>query len=330
MGKKSKSAKKRTITNEVSNPLQSEISNNNSIEMLNVEANNSDIITDSPVEITLNEQNNQNDNLDASIVEEFESDVVFEYNDDTVVEQANEHYKYTEIDCLDEDTPLPGQQFVLMSFISPERIMNCDMRGIKIRGIFPTREKADKALEVMKKKDKYFDIFLGEVGKWLPWNPGMHQVEEVKYRNKKLDKIMGKVHKTELETLNELVGRRKEQLDKDKVAHKDRIKNSVKEAVRTYESENKDEPVKEKEVEKKQKEKATAQTQSRQRDPEAIKQRLRKTLEKRDEARAILSSNKNKETDKEVQEKVDELKTTTAEIAGKLQKMKEFRDSRTK
>lgn len=301
-------------------------------------------ITEPPVEIILE---SQNDNVSTdqsvsqtteqavtqkqSILQEvLEDDTVFEYNDEDVQQIEDdedfegENYKYTKVDKLDEDDPIPGQMFVLMSFISPERIMNCDIRGVKIRGVYASREKAEKALEILKKKDKYFDIWLGEVGKWLPWNPNTNQAEEVKYRNKKLDKIMGKVHTTEMQTLNELVGRRKDQLDKDKVAHKERIKNSVKEAVRNYDgTENSDNFNESKEIPKETKPKP----KSSQRDAEAIKQRLRQKLEKR----ASLTEQKSDATNQTNtldQEKVGELKTTSNEIKGKLEKMKEYMKNR--
>lgn len=275
----------------------------------------------------------------SSILQEvLEDDAVFEYTNDSVRDERvledpdGEHYKYTNIDQLDEDDIIPGQIYVLMSFISPERIMNCDIRGVKIRGVYASREKAEKALEVLKKKDKYFDIWLGEVGKWLPWNPNTGQADEVIYRNKKLDKIMGKVHKTEVETLNELVGRRKEQLNKDKGAHKDRIKNSIKDAVRNYDGnenggdESTIEPKSTKIDNSKSKEVNGNNSKSRQNNAEAIKQRLRKTLEKRAESKVVAD---NKDTQQSSQ-KVEELKMTSDEIQGKLEKMKEFMKNRNK
>lgn len=269
-------------------------------------------------------------------LEQSESDIledaVFEYendpNENSPEDLDGENYKYTNIDQLDEDDIIPGQQYVLMSFISPERIMNCDIRGVKIRGVYASREKAEKALEVLKKKDKYFDIWMGEVGKWLPWNPNTSQVEEVKYRNKKLDKIMGKVHKTELETLNELVGRRKDQLNKDKVAHKDRIKNSIKDAVKNYDGndENAENEVQSVVEPKITKNKNTINSKSRQNNADAIKQRLRKTLEKRAESKTNIK-------DKDVEnntEKTNELKISSDEIKGKLEKMKDYMKNRKK
>ena len=63
------------------------------------------------------------------------------------------------VDLLEEDKPIAGQKFVCLSFVSPEGLMNCNTRGIKIRGTYNTYEQAKKACELLNKKDKYFEIF---------------------------------------------------------------------------------------------------------------------------------------------------------------------------
>lgn len=149
-----------------------------------------------------------------------------------VDEDDTTNYKYTEIDTLDEDKPIPGQLFYIASFVSPEGVMNCKVRGLKIRGVYGTMSEAQHKIEELKQKDKYFDMYIGEVGKWNPWNADASQVESVKYRNKKLDKIMAETQKTRQSkdtlTLNELVGRTKKNVDDSKKAHKKRVSDSIK------------------------------------------------------------------------------------------------------
>ena len=41
--------------------------------------------------------------------------------------------KYTKIDNLDEDPVVESGRYFLVSFVSPEGVMNCKMRGLKIR-----------------------------------------------------------------------------------------------------------------------------------------------------------------------------------------------------
>lgn len=97
------------------------------------------------------------------------------------------------VDYLKEDEPIPGQNWVCLSFLAPEmaKIKNCSLRSIKIRGIYNRREDADKRAEQLRDLDPDFDVFVGEVGKWLPWDPTEEQVDEEKWREqeKELQRI---------------------------------------------------------------------------------------------------------------------------------------------
>lgn len=162
-------------------------------------------------------------------------------NDKTIVEipeikqDDKKDYKYTNIDQLDEDPIIDNQQWGLFSFISPEGIMNCNVRGLKFRGAYKTYEEAQKKATALRKRDPYFDIFVGQVGKWLPFDASTEKIEEVKYGNKKLEHLMKNVQPkddkqtSDTNTLNELIGRKKEEIDKSKTEHKDRMKSMIKE-----------------------------------------------------------------------------------------------------
>ncbi len=120
------------------------------------------------------------------------------------------------IDYLDEDEPIPGQLYCCVSFVSPEGIKNCSLRGVKIRGTFDTRERAEKHADKLRKQDPDFDIFVGEVGKWLPWDPEPNSVQDSVYQEKEL---------------NDLVKGYKDNLDKAKEVHaqvkQDKLRNAA-------------------------------------------------------------------------------------------------------
>lgn len=99
------------------------------------------------------------------------------------------------IDQLTEDDPIPNQMWCCISFISPETLKNCNFRGIKIRGVFATKEEAVKRAEYLQKIDPDFNIFVGEVGKWLGWDPDPSTVEDQVYREKKLQDLMNNYKK---------------------------------------------------------------------------------------------------------------------------------------
>lgn len=164
--------------------------------------------------------------------------------------------KYTKIDNLDEDQVVDSGKFFLVSFISPEGVMNCKMRGLKIRTyknkvVYPTLEEAKAAADEINQKDKYFHVFVGETGKWMGWDPSpddRNLVAEEHWADKDQNEIMQKMREREETNLNELnavVGKKKAMVDKDKKKHKKRIADTLKESIANVkaskENKNKDE-----------------------------------------------------------------------------------------
>jgi hypothetical protein len=99
------------------------------------------------------------------------------------------------IDYLTEDPVISGQKFVCLSFIMPDNLKkqdgsSYDVRGIKVRGVFDSMEDAQKRCEQIRKFDSNFHVFVGEVGKWLPWNDNPENAKEEEYANKELNKLM--------------------------------------------------------------------------------------------------------------------------------------------
>jgi len=115
------------------------------------------------------------------------------------------------IDYLNEDAQIPNQQWVCISFLSPEGIKNCNVRGIKIRGVYGSKEQADKRAEELSKIDPDFDVFVGEVGKWLGWNPDPNSAEDQVYQEKQLNDLM-KGYKDNMEKAKRMQSQRKEDM----------------------------------------------------------------------------------------------------------------------
>jgi hypothetical protein len=95
---------------------------------------------------------------------------------------------------LSEDPVIPNQKFVLLSFISPEqlKVKNSSLRTFKVRGVFNTYEEAQKYVKNLQDFDNNkFDIFIGEIGKWLPWDDAT-KTDDEKYNDsqKELSKLM--------------------------------------------------------------------------------------------------------------------------------------------
>ena len=137
------------------------------------------------------------------------------------------------VDYLTEDEPIPGQNWVCLSFLAPEikKIKNCSLRGIKVRGIFNKREEADEHAEKLRKKEPDYDIFVGEVGKWLPWDPDPEQVENEKWQEKELNHIASKYKKAR-EQSKVMFEERKEEMIKKTALEEDNKLKTVRDRLR--------------------------------------------------------------------------------------------------
>jgi hypothetical protein len=95
-------------------------------------------------------------------------------------------------DYLTEDTFLPNdQKFVCISFLT-DNDNKTTLSGIKIRGVFSTYELACTHAKKVQSIDPYFNVFVGDMGKWLPFDPcpDSEAVKESEYQNDQLNGIM--------------------------------------------------------------------------------------------------------------------------------------------
>lgn len=71
------------------------------------------------------------------------------------------------------------------------------VRGIKVRGVYGNPKEAELKAKKLQNKDKYNNIFIGDVGKWLPWDPQPHEVKEQEYAQDELNNLMRKYKENE-------------------------------------------------------------------------------------------------------------------------------------
>jgi len=95
-------------------------------------------------------------------------------------------------DYLNEDPVLEGQKYVCISFLTPSQEDQSTMTGIKVRGVFEDYEDACKRAKELQEMDQAFGVFVGEVGKWLPFDPEPESkfVKGSEYANDELNEIM--------------------------------------------------------------------------------------------------------------------------------------------
>lgn len=94
---------------------------------------------------------------------------------------------------LEQDlTTVPGQLYALISLVGPELPQKNEKFGLKIRGVFNTREEAANHAKRLQKEDATFDIYVVDMYKWLLIPPDRDKIEDVHYQNEKLEEIMTK------------------------------------------------------------------------------------------------------------------------------------------
>jgi len=71
------------------------------------------------------------------------------------------------------------------------------VRGLKIRGAYSTKEEADMRAKKLQKADPDHNIYVGQVGKWLPWDPKPSEVGEQEYAEEQLNTLMKKYKENE-------------------------------------------------------------------------------------------------------------------------------------
>ena len=71
------------------------------------------------------------------------------------------------------------------------------VRGLKVRGVYSSQEEAVARSKKLQRQDTLHNIFVGEVGKWLPWDPEPSQVKEQEYAEDQLNTLMKKYKENE-------------------------------------------------------------------------------------------------------------------------------------
>jgi hypothetical protein len=71
------------------------------------------------------------------------------------------------------------------------------VRGLKVRGVYGSQAEAVARSKKLQRLDTVHNIFVGEVGKWLPWDPAPADVSEQEYAEDQLNTLMKKYKENE-------------------------------------------------------------------------------------------------------------------------------------
>jgi hypothetical protein len=102
----------------------------------------------------------------------------------TKIVEAYDDFMYT------HKTKLEEEFYALNEF-------RTSIRGVKVRGVYGNPKEAELKAKKLQSKDKYHNIFLGEVGKWTPWDPSPNEIKDQEYNNDQLNNLMKKYKENE-------------------------------------------------------------------------------------------------------------------------------------
>jgi len=71
------------------------------------------------------------------------------------------------------------------------------IRGFKVRAVARDEKEAELRAKKLQGSDKYHNIYCAEVGKWTPWDPKPHMVENQEYAQEELNNLMKKYKENE-------------------------------------------------------------------------------------------------------------------------------------
>ena len=185
-------------------------------------------------------------------------------------------------DFLEVDNPISGQNFVCLSFLSPENILKekelfifnhflkdilsselndlkemdentlsekyndyrftneseltkqffdknenktC-IRGLKVRGVYDTYKEAQVRAQVLQRLDSSFNIYIGQVGHWLPWDPSPEQVQDQEYLESELNDLMKEYKKNQQQKdifFQEQIREKKKKMEEENIKKKEEI-----------------------------------------------------------------------------------------------------------
>lgn len=98
----------------------------------------------------------------------------------------------------------------LMKNFSKENKFQTSVRGLKVRGVFPSQEEAELRCKMLRSVDPNHDVYVGPVGLWVPFHPEAYKTGKVEYLEKELNELMCEKNKNEEKIKAEFDARLKE------------------------------------------------------------------------------------------------------------------------
>jgi hypothetical protein len=88
------------------------------------------------------------------------------------------------------------------------------VRGVKIRGCYPSQQEAELRCKLLREVDPNHDVFVGPVGMWMPFHPEAYKTGRVEYLEDELNQLMHEKDKNEKQAKSEFDSRVRETKEK--------------------------------------------------------------------------------------------------------------------
>jgi hypothetical protein len=105
---------------------------------------------------------------------------------------------------MDKNEDRIGEQF------QRAHAFQTSVRGIKLRGVFPTQDEAEMKCKKIRESDPNHDIFVGPVGIWIPWDPDAYKTGRIEFMEEELNQLHHEKLKNETKAKDEFERRIKE------------------------------------------------------------------------------------------------------------------------
>ena len=109
---------------------------------------------------------------------------------------------------------VPGQNWACVSFISPtSNQKHSGSIGMKIRGVFDTREEATSYVQRLIRLDPVFDIYICDMYNWCLVPPDPEMVGDQHYQDETLHNIVSEYRKNQIYAKEHFEERKREMMD---------------------------------------------------------------------------------------------------------------------
>ena len=150
-------------------------------------------------------------NLDFNSLTKDMEEFVEEERENLFVTSLEDDYK-SFIDAKEEE---------LQKEYSVQHNFQTNTRGIKVRGVFGSQEEAELKCKMLREDDPNHDVYVGQVGIWLPFHPEAYKTGRVEYLEKDLNELMSQKKKNDeisKEQFNERVKESKRKAIQENIA----------------------------------------------------------------------------------------------------------------